>query len=677
MPSLPGLALEITVRTSHILIGILPAFLVIALLLSRSGFNGEMVFDSFAMIAESQGAFQSGSPAEVVRIYPARPVSMMTFYFNYLLTGMDTYGFRVVNALLQGLAAFSLLVLIRLIIGIRRVTSTSSADEKTVLALLAALAYLLHPVQSFVTLYVIQRMTILACLFSFTSLGFYVAARSGAIRSGWMGYGACFIFLVCGLLSKETAVIVPALIVLAEVILFQNIPEFSVRNIVLAALFVVALFAGLNAIQEIPGLGTTGLPSTIAKNFGIAGLSPWEAALSQCRVLFHYLWLMVAPFWAHAPLIKPLEVSRSLLTPSSTLPAVVGVAALVFACLFFVRRRPLTSFGIASFLVALIPEAVAVPQNLYFPQRVALPMAGMLLVMVDQLLAVMAWARERGRFPAIAASIALISLIWFGLAVAATVTRAGMWRDPVLVWKDSVDAFSEKQRDLEKFPCVTALNGMGEALRRTGNPAEAIAFHQRAAKVEPRNLQTWKDLAAAYWLVNRIDDARRAFEEAAKLDRRDAAIRSSLGAVLLKQKRLDESVQRYREAVELRPSDASFRRALYFALLTQGNRREAAEQLETAIRLQHPGPQLAVDHATLGKLLMEMGRPDENIAHLKTAVAMAPRMWQIQNNLGTALLNAGRPQEALAHFQKALAINPTSPEIRWNLDRAKSNWNPK
>jgi Flp pilus assembly protein TadD len=373
-----------------------------------------------------------------------------------------------------------------------------------------------------------------------------------------------------------------------------------------------------------------------------------------------------------------MEVSRSLLSPATTLPAVIGLGALVLAFLFFLRRRPLTAFGIGFFLTALVPEAVAVPQNLYFPQRISLPMAGALLVLVDQLLTAMAWGRKRGRYTAIAASAALVALVWLGFTVTTTVTRAAMWRNPVLVWKDSVDAFSEKETNLEKFPRVSALNGMGEALRRAGRPEEAIAFHQRAAKVEPRNLQSWKDLAAAYWLTNRFDDAHRAFEEAAKLDRKDATIRSNLGAVLLKQNRIEEAVQRYRQAVQLRPSDASLRRALSFALLAQGSVREAVEQLDAAIRLQHKGLQAAADHANLGKLLMDLGKTDEAIVHLKKAVAMAPRMWQAQNNLGTALLLMGRPQEAVAHFQKALALNPASKEIRWNLDRAmKSESNGK
>ncbi len=664
-------------RTSYVVLVALPVFVVIALLTSGSGFGDKMVLDSQEWLASKAFAFETESLMEVLKVYPPRPFAMMTFYLNYLVTGLDAHYFRVVNALILAASAAAVLLLIRIILDIPAVNGASTTGEKIFVASLASIAFLVHPVQSFAVLYVIQRMTLLACLFYVLSLTVYLATRLTRIRSQPLGYGLSYVLFLCGFFSKETVVTLPALVLMAEVLFFRRPLKISAQNLALLASLGILVLLPLTVLQPMPRVGTTGVIQSIGTNYQLAGLSFWQVVLSQCRITFDYVWLCVAPFLSHAPLVKATVFSRSLFVPPATLAAALGIVALVVIALLCARKRPLTSFGIGFFLIALIPEAVTVPQNLYFPQRATLSMVGFLVVAADMMLGALRLVSPYRslRMPAVG-FLAACAAVWLAATASTTVTRAALWKDPILVWKDSVAAIPESVRDLEKFPRSLALNGLGNALQKAGRPGEAIPLHKKALEGDPRDGETWKQLGTAYWQARQPEKALESFKQGLKLTPSDALLYNNAGAILFERKQFKEAIPYFREAVKLAPSDPLYRRHLAKVLLTAGDRDAAAAQLRQVIELQGHARRSASAHFELATILWESGKVAEAIDQMEKAVEIAPNLWQGHQRLGIAFARQGNWTKAQEHLQKALTLNPLATDVRKNLEHVQKKLQP-
>ena len=80
-------------------------------------------------------------------------------------------------------------------------------------------------------------------------------------------------------------------------------------------------------------------------------------------------------------------------------------------------------------------------------------------------------------------------------------------------------------------------------------------------------------------------------------------------------------------------------------------------------------PQDALTEGNLAAALLESGRTDEALEHIRKALALDPEFADAHNMLGIILARAGRLDEGVEHLQKAVANTPDSLEYRFNLGR--------
>jgi Tfp pilus assembly protein PilF len=85
---------------------------------------------------------------------------------------------------------------------------------------------------------------------------------------------------------------------------------------------------------------------------------------------------------------------------------------------------------------------------------------------------------------------------------------------------------------IERMPeMVLAHMGLGIALVRMGNPAEAIEALERCVELQPDLSEAHNNLGIAYHLAGQSDDARRALQRAIDLDPGNAEARANLDEV--------------------------------------------------------------------------------------------------------------------------------------------------
>jgi len=481
--------------------------------------DAPMYYDSAVNISSNQWFFANQGILGVMNLFPQRPIPMVTFYLNYLVGGMAPEYFRIVNVMLLVVASALVMLLIKLILEIVHPPPRSST-EITLIAIFLGLLFLVHPLQLFVTAYIWQRTALMASVFLYASLAMYLSARSGKCRRNAIGYGLCLVFFVCGLLSKENTVILPAVFLVAEIGFFKlGAKRLFARAFVYSVITLLSLY-GLSFLEHPHGRSELGqgILATVKAYQSDVGLSLKEVVLTQCRMVFYYLYLIIWPQPSHVQLINPQVISKGLLDPPTSLWAVLGVLALLGWSIRLLSTRPIWAFGILFYLLGLAPEGLLVPAYTFCGYRPALPMFGLWLVSADLLLSLSQLAKADAARRFALAGIVICLIVMSALAGSATYRKAESWRHPIVFWEETVSQFDLQQKNLERFSTSQALNNLGDAHIRFGSPVDAIPYLEKAIEIRKDYWMPYHNLGIVHALSGEIEKAASHFRTALQIN---------------------------------------------------------------------------------------------------------------------------------------------------------------
>ena len=160
------------------------AYMIISMVLI--GFIGYLIYSNiFDNTTHYDDYVWKGHPAirditnlkAIFGINPLRFVAFLSFAFNYDINQLDPGGYYVFNLIIH--IANSLLVWLLLLLTFETpaVKDYEINKYKRVFALIGALIFLTHPLQTESVSYIYQRLTSMSAFFYFLSLCFYVKAR--------------------------------------------------------------------------------------------------------------------------------------------------------------------------------------------------------------------------------------------------------------------------------------------------------------------------------------------------------------------------------------------------------------------------------------------------------------------------------------------------------------------
>lgn len=668
------------------------SFFAVVFALQHSGFGSEMVYDSAYFINSKAALFQQHEWMRVISIVPARPLFLLSFYVNYLLSGMDVYYFRVGNALLLAGTGLALTLLAAVIFETPGLGIPGTRLEKRCVSVLLGLLFVAHPMQTYVVLYIWQREAIMACLFYFAALASYLGGRSGFFRSPATAYSLTAVLFLAGWLSKENLVTFPAALVLAELVLFrQGRRDLASRLAVIVAITVPVaavyflITFGLHGDSSEVGKGVL---ARIAEHYDYAKTSLVDVALTQSRVLFAYLFMTLAP--VDPEFMRPEQVSRSLMDPPSTLLACLGVAGLIGLSIGLLRRKPLVAFGILFYLMALLPESLLIPQYLFFSYRALLPMAGLLLIIGWAALTVLDTGKEK--LPAIAvrgalAGASVIALLVLGWV---TVSVAGDW-SPLTFWKNPADRLPRYSDNLEIVPYLDISMNYMAVLAAAQKYEEAIDLFKKVAGIsqpidglkETREAtekfvgmfgpQTMRAAAGLIGLgvalsgTGKLAEAAESYKKALEMEPFHTDVWVCLGSIVESEGDPTRAMGYYRKALEIDASSVMAYQSLGSALFKAGNFQEAAEELDKAAQLE---PNSAANHLALAAALEQAGYIPEAVKEYRRAVELDPGSADSYYRLGRAQAHSGELNEALSAYWKAIELDPNQPTVYADLGLA-------
>lgn len=349
-----------------------------------------------------------------------RPLPMLTFALQGGEWPADPAAFKRVNLLLH-LTNACLLLWLWLRLG--RLAQAPWLRLQAV-ALFAVTAWMLHPMQVSTVLYVVQRMTQLAVLFTLLGLLAYLAGRERQAQGRRGGYAWMSAGVVLGTAlataSKETGALLPLFALVMEATMLRRLPRFPGWNrwawvFLYGPLLVAAAYLAVR------------FPIWVLPGFEFRDFTLTDRLFTQPRMLLDYLGQILLPEGGTMGLLHDdVLASRGPLHPVTTLPALGTVALLVFGAFKLRSRRPWLSFGILWFFAGHVLESSMLPLELYFEHRNYLPMAGLLLGAAMEV----AVTADRLGTPGMRRVLAAAGLAWLALVTLVTLGQTRLWGDP-------------------------------------------------------------------------------------------------------------------------------------------------------------------------------------------------------------------------------------------------------
>lgn len=457
-----------------------------------------------------------------------RPLTALSFHADYQAHGDKPAGYHLTNVLFNAAVSSMVLLVIWEMFG-----SLS-------LAFFAALTFTVFPMHTENVVWVSGRTDILATLFMLLSLWCYAIWRSRGRAVALPGALVCF---AAALLAKEAAIVLPAVIVVCELLPLGRERSMTDKRIG------VANHAGMFTIAALYLMLRKHVLGASLAYFHRFTHGAEQAVALPFSILAHYMFKLVFPFRLNAESDFPPPAHFG---NAWTLAGVVIVAATCYA-LYRWRRHSAFVFGVAVLFLGLAPVLHLIPLNqvlaerfLYFP---SFGFALLIALGVTKL-------GERWRVPAMAA----FALLLVACSVR-TVARIPDWKDEMTLFTKNVAQSGNNAR---------ARAGLGGALYEQEKYEEAANEFRAAVKLNPSYAPGWSGLAKTEAKLGKITQALDDMQNAIDLDPDNTANLSVFGNLQFQAKDYMAATGTYQEVLRRHPDDMQVRFNLGLALYQLG-----------------------------------------------------------------------------------------------------------
>jgi protein O-mannosyl-transferase len=401
-------------------------------------------------------------------------------------------------------------------------------------ALAAAVLFAAHPVHVEAVALAVGQAELIVALIGVVMTLLYVRWREeGALRTGrWAGLALLYILAI---LTKEQGLVLPALLIAAEVTLVTGPWRARLRSIA-AGFAVLAGVAALSLYVRHLVLGELGGTFTAE---ALIGLGVGGRVTTMLGVVPQWLRLLAWPAHLRADYSPQEFVSSSGFGWVEGAGLAIVLASLAVAWLAR-RRAPVVTLGILWMAVALLPVSNIVPTGILIAERtLILPSVGFVLACaggIEWLIARYAAEQRLGR-ALVAACVGLVAL-----GVGRSAERQLVWRNEGYFVARGV---SDSPRSYRMQRAV------GDLLLNADQPDAGREAYARALAYVPRMLQ---------WRVH--NDYARALEQRGMTA---------------------EAVSHWRASLAQRPDQEYHRGELITDLLSLGEYAEAHSQVDSAV----------------------------------------------------------------------------------------------
>lgn len=554
-------------------------------------FTGSFQFDDTINILENRFLYPFNF-GKLWLYYPSRFITNLSFAFNIYLAGFATWSFHALNLLIHILTSFMVFQVTRLILHTPSVKDQIPSSQQNLFALVVALLFTTHPVQTEAVSYIVQRATSLATFFYLATLWMYLKARLEDARH----YRLVFLLIPVAMLTKEISFTLPFAILLTDLCFFPTSASETIQKKLrrwipfTIFLWIIPLIFITSAESLVRSGGAMNiLPTAYTK------ISRWDYLLTQFRVLRTYLRLLFFP------VNQCFDYDYSLTSGWKDLDSWIAFAflfgILMLAFSLFKKNR-LLSFAILWFFLTLSVESTIIPlPDLILEHRLYLPMFGFVLF-----LSFVLWTISKSA--KIFTAISLIIVIAFS---GMTYCRNQVWKDPFTLWQDVIKKSPHKWR---------AYCSLGIAYARENDLKNALLYFHKALAAGSYTSFLLTNIATTYFHLGNSKEGAYYQKQAFSMANSETthwrnALDYNQAAFLNLEKKKSAAINVLKKAIEVDPLDYLF-------------------------------------YVELGKLYLETGQEDAAIRSFRKAIEVAPLSREGYDALALLYTKNGDQEKALS-----------------------------
>jgi tetratricopeptide (TPR) repeat protein len=526
------------------------------------------------------------------------PLTWLTLGFDYVLWGMEPFGYHLTNLVLHCATAVAWYLTSRRLLALG--TPSLGYSALTGGALASALFFAIHPLRVESVAWVTERRDVLSGLFfALTMLG-YLQARATDGNRSWLRLSiGCYALAA---LSKSIVVSLPIILLLLDV--------YPLRRVDIERAHPRELWRLVS--EKVPYLAiavATGLMAIWAQQHN-KFLTPLDQLplLDRVPVVLYSVWFYFAKTLVPTGLspLYELPAKVSILEPRF-LGSALGAITFGAAAALLARRRPALGVAAAAYAVMLVPVSGLVHNGHQlvhdrYSYLSCLPWAMIFGAGIASVIRAVQHGLVRGSVgrPAVAAAAA-----WLAALGALTAEQTKVWRDDDTLWRYALDAdpacsichsnlglslanrnlhslaLSEFERSLALRPDRLQVHGhLGVALLNLDRPAEALTHFQTVLERSPHDLANRNNLAVALLRLGRHDEGMAELRSILEQDPRNVHARLNLGMAFIEAHRAEEGVAILERVAADKPNLIPARVALVWGYLALDRPEDARQTLE-------------------------------------------------------------------------------------------------
>ena len=544
-----------------------------------------------------------------------QPIRMLSYAIDYKIWKLNPFGYHITNILFYILTCIMVFFTLRFLSSeLRRETSPYSHGR---VAFFGAFLFAAHPVHVEAVTWLAARKEVLQGFFFFLAFYFYLKAREEEASKKTFYLGFVLISFLLAILSKNSAVVFPGVILLYELAkgkekfarFLKEHWVFMVAAVVASGIF---LFIMMKVMSE-----AGGIKHYKGDDFASNVLICVYVFLQSLRLLFFTINYSAAYSF---PVNMPIFCLKNLIL------FVITFFLFGFSILSL-RRTKVLFFSLFFFFIAILPYLNIIPISTLKADRYvfigSFSYVFLLGIVFDRLYEYQHNKFSKGFFK-------LVSMVLFLSLLAAysfmTIRQNTIWENSYTLWADAV----------EKHP--------------ESNPANAL-------------------MGVVYMELGMDQDASKYLEKAVKLLPYDYLSRNNLGIIYGRQGEPEKALTEFMAAIQLKPENDTIKINLSAFYQRQKEYKKAEEILRY---LLSKDPRNAPVHYRLGLIYKDAGQYEAAISEILKSMDLAPHIINPYEELGNIYASRlGDPEKAKYYYARGIEAAPKArsriEDLRWMI----------
>lgn len=554
-----------------------------------------------------------------------QPVRALSYAVDYKFWRLNPIGYHITNILFYVLT--SLVVFFTLEQLSTSLRKHLPPDSHRRVALFGSLLFVAHPVHVEAVTWLAARKEVLQGFFLFLAFYLYLKGREEEGGKRVILLGVVLISFLLAILSKPSAVVFPAVILVYEVTLRQKKwidfvkqhLSFLVVSVLMSLIFAWVLFKVM--------LDAGGIKFFHGGTFFTNLLTTFYVFLYNIKLL---------TFTVNYSAAYTLPIPNTILDLRTL--TYIGITISFFClALWSLKWTKVFFFALLFFFITILPYLNLIPISTLLADRyvfiASFSYCFLLGIGFDKFYYLRNKHFSEGFFKLLAATLFLFVIAGYSLM---TIQQNRIWENSYTLWADAV----------EKYPDSNTANSlMGVVYMDLGIDEKAVEYLEKAVRLLPY----------------------------------DYISRNNLGIIYGRSGQPERALRELTTAIWLRPEDDSIRINLSVHHLRQKEYGKAEEVIRYLLsKNNHNANHGANLHFRLGLIYTEAGKYDAAISELQKAAELAPSIITPYEELGN--LYSSRledAQKAKFYYTKGIEMAPKAKskaeELRWMIQDLERN----